>query len=924
MPRTAAPWWMYLAAISFLAYFALLAWCGLQGAEEPGITADFESGTLRVKSVVPDSPASRAGLLPGDKLNATDGTPIRSRFDWMALTSNWEPSQPARLVLGRGSETKTITLEPGRRDWTEWGPGRIVIALLMWGARLTTLLVALLMIYYRPHVFLVRIGAWFLAAAALSSVILLPGQAAVWRQLPAIAGVLLWGPALSTVILPAIFFTFYARYPRTVPGNGWIWWAAYLPAAAQLAGSGSYLYAVVYTPERAMGVVPDWFLPLHAAASLLYLAGGIAIQVVNWRRLESAGERRAALMLAIAATLCWAAVVPIVLLDWQGGASSLAPAFFSTRGTVISAALFLACVLSLSFTLLRGRVFGYSVIIRSGLRYALARRFLLAIAPAAGILLLADLLIHGQQPLLQIVEARGWIYLGLVGLGLFAQSRRERWLEALDRRFFREHYDAERLLVDVAETARKATGFEKVAPRVVAKVEEALHPEFASLMVREPNDAAYRSIAASPAGQAPPPLRSDSKLMSLVRMLGKPFELTANSDWLREKLPSQDTDFVRQARIDLLVPVTTDPEARDAILVLGPKRSEEPYTEQDRSLLSAIAASLALLLERPAVRSSAFNDTNSFQECPRCGACYDTGTDCCSKEGSVLTRRAVPRLLVGRYRLERRLGEGGMGTVYEAVDLALERRVSAKIIHDTLAESGDATDRFRREARAAASFTHPNIVTVHDFGVVGESRPFLVMELLKGRNLREELDLAKRLPPARVLHIQRGVCEAVEAAHQRQLIHRDLKPANIYLAQIEGQEIPKVLDFGVAKWLRPVPSSDAPTMSHVGTGIGVLVGTIPYMSPEQLLGGAAERGWDLWALAVVTYELLTGRHPFSAPTLTECREAILAGRFAPPCELVPQAPKKWDRFFARTLALHAEGRPKSAREFLVELENAIG
>jgi tRNA A-37 threonylcarbamoyl transferase component Bud32 len=924
MYRTAAPWWMYLAAASFLAYFTLLAWCGLRGVEEPGISAEFENGFLRVERVVPDSPAARAGLRPGDGLFMADGRAIRSRFDWMALTSNWEPGKSARYVVERGGKRQPVVLETGRRDWRDWGLGRIVITLLMWGARLTTLLVALLMVYYRPRVLLVRIGAWFLGAAALSSVILLPGQAAVWRQLPGIAGVLLWGPALSTVVLPAIFFTFYARYPRKVLGDRRVWQAVYLPAAAQLAGGGRYLYAVIYTPEQALGVLPDWYLPLHAASSLLYLVAGVAIEVANWRRAPGAGERRAALMLALAATVCWAAVVPIVLLDWRGGASSLAPAFFSTRGTVISAALFLACILSLSFTLLRGRVFGFSVIIRSGLRYALARRFLVSIAPTAGILLVADLLIHGQQPLLQIVEARGWIYAGLVGLGLFALSRREIWLESLNRRFFREHYDADKMLMEVAEMVRKATGFEQVAPRVVAQVEGALHLEFASIMVRETNDAAYRSIAASPAGQAPPPLRSDSKLMSLVRMLGKPFEVTANSDWLREKLPSQDTEFVRQARIDLLVPVETAPEGRDAILALGSKRSEEPYSEQDRTLLSAIAANLALLLDRPAPRFASYEDSNFCRECPRCGACYESSIDTCSNEGSPLTRRAYPRVLVGRYRLEHRLDEGGMGAVYEAIDLALERRVAAKIIHDRLAESDEATDRFRREARAAAAFTHPNIVTVHDFGVVAESRPFLVMELLKGISLRKEIDQAKRLPPARTVQIQRDVCEAVEAAHLRQLVHRDLKPANIFLVRSENREVAKVLDFGVAKWLRPAPSSMAETMSRGGTGVGVLVGTIPYMSPEQLLGGEPEAGWDLWALAVVAYEMLTGKHPFAAPTLGECREAILAARFALATEVVPQGPRKWDRFFGKALARDPKERPKSARELLAELENAVG
>src|SRR5262249_7749621 len=156
---------------------------------------------------------------------------------------------------------------------------------------------------------------------------------------------------------------------------------------------------------------------------------------------------------------------------------------------------------------------------------------------------------------------------------------------------------------------------------------------------------------------------------------------------------------------------------------LGMKRSEEPYTREDQELLQAIASSLALLLDRPV--SSPEVVPSSFEECPECGICYDAGSRKCKVDRTALTAVRLPRLLADRYRLERRRGRGGMGTVYEARDQELERPVAVKVIRDDWAGNSEAVHRFRREARAAASFTHPNVVTVYDYGVAQE-RGFLV------------------------------------------------------------------------------------------------------------------------------------------------------------------------------------------------------
>jgi serine/threonine-protein kinase len=508
-------------------------------------------------------------------------------------------------------------------------------------------------------------------------------------------------------------------------------------------------------------------------------------------------------------------------------------------------------------------------------------------------------------------------------LALLAYWKRRAWLESLDRRFFRERYSAQQVLREVVGEIRAAGDFEPAAVRVVERIHTALHPEFVAVMVLSPGEPRYRVVSALPSGLAVPHLAAGSKVIALLHVLGKPLEfLRGESSWLDQRLPREESEFVRQAGIDLLVPVAGGQGQTEALLALGVKRSEEPYTREDQELLETIAASLSLLLGQQ--RRLAASAVPLFQECPECGACHDPAVDTCDADGVKLVPMRTPRMLVGRYRLERRRGKGGMGTVYEALDNALERRVAIKLIRDDWVDSIDAAARFRREARAAAGFAHPNVVTIYDYGVEGESRAFLVMELLEGGTLRDELIRHTRLTPARIIAVFRGVCAAVEAAHQRDLIHRDLKPENIFAARTAdgAGEVIKVLDFGIAKFL-PAADDVSPTRLTAATHTGVLVGTPAYMSPEQLMGEELNVQWDLWALAVVAYETLTGALPFSGTTVGDWRRAVMSGNVAPLSQHFNDPPPAWVAFFARSFAADRSSRPQSAAEFIKQLEEAF-
>ncbi len=257
-----------------------------------------------------------------------------------------------------------------------------------------------------------------------------------------------------------------------------------------------------------------------------------------------------------------------------------------------------------------------------------------------------------------------------------------------------------------------------------------------------------------------------------------------------------------------------------------------------------------------------------------------------------------------------------MGTVYEASDTELARRVAVKLIREDLLGSAEAAERFRREARAAAGLSHPNVVTVHDFGIAADSRAFLVMELLQGVSLREEMRRCGPLLAPRTLEILREVCAAAEAAHRRQLIHRDLKPENVFLVREQDREQAKVLDFGVAKFL---PSD---TQATADTDPTALLGTWHYMGPEQLRGLPVEVGWDLWALAVMAYEMLTAVRPFQGASAVEWHSAVLSGRFVPLAAHLPEAPASWQEFFASAFAAERARRPASASEFFTRFQRA--
>ena len=909
MFRQRAPWWMYLLIVSYVGSAALIVYVDFCGPEDSGVelASLLAPGPAVARGVVAGSPAARAGIQPGDRLVMLDGRNIRTSLDWVYTLLDARSGHPLRAGIERGGERREVVLTLGSKSGSTGDPAdwvRLPRALLGLG-------LAIVIALSRPYDLVARVGALILAEVALFGIVFLhgvPGYSAALADLPLPLAAIVKIPMLSPG--GALVFAFAAVFPRPLFRGAWAWGLVWFPQIGMMILRAYYQ---IYLAGQFR--FPAW----TKAAGAAYFIAAVVAFAVNYRRLEDRNERRRARVVAAGTIALIVAVLPYVIMQSPGAPTAKLEAIFLAPGLFIGLnVLSAAFPVAIAYAILRHRAFDISVVIRQGLKYAIARRTLLAVLPLLGGILVADLLLHGDRPLTGILRERGWIYLGLGAAALLAQKHRQRWMEALDRRFFREQYDAQRLLRAVAEQVREASTFEQAARSVAAQIEAALHTEFAAVLMRPAGDVSYSVVAAVPASASPPALPAGSKAVSMIRLFGKPLELTlTETGWLKQQLPVDETELLRGARIEWLIPIAATAGRTEALLAVGFKRSEEPYTREDQDLLLAIAASMALVLERPSV--SAVRTDESFRECSTCGSLYEAGVTQCSTEGAGLNLVRLPRLLAERYRLDRRLASGGMGTVYEATDTELERHVAVKVMREDIAGNPGAAERFRREARTAAAFSHPNVVTVHDFGVAGESRVFLVMELLEGVDLRTELKQKGRPPVPRTLGVLRGICAALAAAHGRDLLHRDIKPENIFLARSAGMEVPKILDFGLAKFV----SSSAATQSMTATAEGHVVGTLPYMSPEQLRGEPAAAAWDLWALAVVTYEMLAGAYPFEAATRQEWHVAVLAGRFTPLSRHVQAAPAAWQEFFARALAVDPRDRPRAAEEFLAELEKAL-
>ncbi len=283
---------------------------------------------------------------------------------------------------------------------------------------------------------------------------------------------------------------------------------------------------------------------------------------------------------------------------------------------------------------------------------------------------------------------------------------------------------------------------------------------------------------------------------------------------------------------------------------------------------------------------------------------------------------ADPPALVGkRYRIERFVGRGAFGTVFEAIDEKINRPVAVKFLTATRENAPEAHQRFRNEARAASQASHPHIVSVTDFDVLEDGRAYLVMEFVRGVTLADYLRDSGPMDPMRAARFAQTIASALVAAHARGVVHRDLKPANVVVdTEDPSHSSMKILDFGVAKLV-----TDRGRGSANLTRAGALLGTPAYMAPEQIRSsvGPVDGRADLYSLGIVLYEMLTGKTPFAAGDLGDTLVSQLLDSPRPPSRLRPEIPKSLERVILKALAKNPRDRYASASEMARALEKVL-
>jgi eukaryotic-like serine/threonine-protein kinase len=308
--------------------------------------------------------------------------------------------------------------------------------------------------------------------------------------------------------------------------------------------------------------------------------------------------------------------------------------------------------------------------------------------------------------------------------------------------------------------------------------------------------------------------------------------------------------------------------------------------------------------------------------CPACTSELPPDAAFCSACG--YRARAKRGSLVGitindRYQINARLAAGGFGAIYRATHIITGRDVALKVLHADLASDPSLSARFRREGAMLASLRDPHTVSTYELGEAPDGTLYIAMELLRGDSLWDRFNVNGTLPWRKVLNIIRGVCSSLVEAHGLGIVHRDLKPANIHLEPGPEEDFVKVLDFGIAKLMTGSQMDDGSELTRIGTAVG----TLDYMAPEQLIGGACDGRTDIYTLGVVMYEMITGQRPFADASGPTSLITALFTRTPTPLSIVSNVPPALDGVVLKCLEREPSDRYTSVQELIAAIEQML-
>jgi GAF domain-containing protein len=720
---------------------------------------------------------------------------------------------------------------------------------------------------------------------------------------------------------PAFLWRFAAEFPSPLVGRP----AVVFRAVARVALAAGIVIALI---NASFIVWPDqtvaaWRMWLHPPVGqrgsffypILYGLQAAFFGALIWRASRGReDERRRLLLFAIGIAAGSAPMLVNVLLEAVPSYYAFvhAPQREHAVGGLLFGALAVVPFVT-AYSVLFDHIVDLKVVLRAALQYALARYTIIAVASVP--LVAFALVIYQQrsQPLEAFVSgARPLLLGGTAAIAFFALRSRHRLLAMLDRRYFREDYDTRQLLDRLMSEVLHASTAADLEARLRAAIENAMHAE---LKLFVPSGSLG---LADPDGNHP--ISATGALMTLLS--GDVTAMDVDPSDQRtpfRRLSHDEQQWLLTLGVVLVVPLHAPDHRLAGLMSLTAKRSGLKYSMDDRRFLAAVAASAALALDNLRLRSTSSDASERpARECQSCSRLNRPDATVCSCGGTLMVSTA-PHTLRGIYRFDRRLGSGGMGIVYLARDLNLDRPVAIKTLPSVTPEQ---SARLRVEARAMAAVLHPNLAVIH--GVeTWQGTPFLIQEFLAGGTLADRLRSGP-LPIDVALALCATIAEALDHLHGAGIIHRDVKPSNIGFTE---RDTPKLFDFGLAKlpkFSNDEADTDDGTALQPQPRFGDTVvhgGTPAYMSPEALDAAAPARpALDLWALGVVLFESITGRQPFGGANRDAIRVAASLGLRQHPSTFNSECPPALDAFLLRTLSVQPAVRPATARDFRHQIE----
>jgi hypothetical protein len=628
----------------------------------------------------------------------------------------------------------------------------------------------------------------------------------------------------------------------------------------------------------------------HEAGVYWVLVFGLmlpALPIAHWRSLAAGNHERRRLRLFTAGLLAGGAPVLLLVLA-QIAVPPLRHRL--TANPVAVAIIVFGSLASIPFTtayaVLFRRVLDVRLVVRRAYRRVLAHQVLITACLLPLVLLAWYLRQHVQLSVSDLVSGpyTKWLLLTSAA-GVAVLACRGPLLAGLDRRFFPEGADYRRVLTQAATVLAHAPSAAAMAHELGRAASEICLPGTVSVLL-----CGIDADRFTPIDGPARPLNADSALVVTLARTRAPILVDPEErSGVFRLLPRDVAEWVVDGRASTVLPLHGNGDALLGLLAVGRGRDERPLSEDSLLALTALARSAGVGLEHLSSRGGVLLDASVLaatevadvpaMECPACRRVAAPSERRCAC-GCALTPAHVPKVVSGKFRIESRLGAGGMGVVYDAVDISLGRTVAVKTLPRL---SLEAMVRMRREARAMAAVSHPNLAQI--FGVeTWRGRPLLVVEYLAGGTLARRLEQG-RLPTREALEMGIGLASGLEEMHRVGLLHRDIKPGNIGYAA-DGRV--KLLDFGLARLMAEAPGEAASMMGRatehewawapVSAGRGQIVGTPPYMAPEIWEGAVPGEWTDLWSLAVVLFECIAGRRPFEGHTPAELVQAMRAGR----------------------------------------------